>query len=91
MKISMEDQGTNMKLYYLNFTMVWVYAWLCLVVITFSGYLNVVMEASVLGTTVSCAFAELGLHTGFIVWKSQRENCRKYKDVNQQESEVEEL
>lgn len=82
----MKNQGTSMKLYLLNFIMVWLYAWSCFAIIAFSGRLNVTMDASVLGTTVSCAFAELGLHTGFIVWKCKVENCRKYKDVNRLES-----
>ena len=75
-----------MRLYFLNFIMVWLYAWACFLVIAFSGWLDVTMDASVFGITVSCAFAELGIHTGFIVWKCKVENCRKYKDVNRLES-----
>lgn len=88
----MKKQGMSMKLYILNFVMVWLYAWSCLSLTAFSGYLNITMDSGVLGITVSGAFAELGLHTGFIVWKCKVENCRKYKDVNRLEileSEVE--
>ena len=88
----MKKQGTSMRLYILNFIMVWLYAWSCLALTAFSGYLNITMDSGVLGITVSCAFAELGVHTGFIVWKCKVENCRKYKDVNRLEileSEVE--
>lgn len=88
----MKKQGVSMKLYILNFIMVWLYAWACLALTAISGYLNITMDSGVLGTSASCAFAELGLHTGFIVWKAKVENCRKYKDVNRLEileSEVE--
>lgn len=36
-------------------------------------------------------YAELGVHTGFYIWKCKVENCRKFKDVNrlrELESEV---
>ena len=32
-------------------------------------------------TIVMSAFAELGIHTGFIVWKAKVENCGKYPNV----------
>lgn len=41
------------------------------------------MDLSSYASGMPYAFAELGIHTGFIVWKAKVENCRKYKDVNQ--------
>lgn len=81
----MKKQGTSMKLYILNFVMVWLYAWACFAATALSGYLNITMDSGVISTSVSCAFAELGIHTGFIVWKCKVENCRKFKDVNRLE------
>lgn len=46
-----------------------------------SGYLEVT-DLSIVSVGVPAAFAELGLHTGFIIWKAKIENCRKNKDVN---------
>ena len=84
-------QGTNMRLYFLNLRIVWLCVLVCLAITVFSGYLGIT-DLSVLSTTITCAFAELGIHTGFIVWKSKVENCRKHKDVNRLESlESEEL
>ena len=81
----MKKQGTSMRLYILNFIMVWLYAWACFALSAFSVCRNAMIDTGVLGITVSGAFAELGLHTGFIVWKCKVENCRKYKDVNRLE------
>lgn len=84
-------QGTNMRLYFLNLRLVWICVSVCLLITVFSGKLGIT-DLSVLSTTITCAFAELGIHTGFIVWKSKVENCRKNKDVNRLSSlESEEL
>lgn len=84
-------QGFSNRLYLMNFRITWVFVCLCLVITVFSGKLEI-SDLSVLSTGITCAFAELGIHTGFIVWKSKVENCRKYKDVNRLESlESEEL
>lgn len=42
-------------------------------------------DLSPIGTIVPAAFLELGVHSGFMVWKAKVENCRKYKDVNRLE------
>lgn len=70
-----------MRLYYLNFKMVWSFAWFCFLLNALSGYLKIT-DLSIINIGLPCAFTELGIHTGFIVWKSKVENCRKYKDVN---------
>jgi hypothetical protein len=65
-------------------------------VVIFSGekYLGI-SDLSVIGYIVTSAFTELGIHTGFMIWKAKFENGRKYKDVNalmelQQEEPVQE-
>ena len=78
-------QGTNMRLYYLNFKMVWSFAWFCFLLNALSGFLKIT-DLSIINIGLPCAFTELGIHTGFIVWKSKVENCRKYKDVNRLKS-----
>lgn len=84
-------RGFNDKLYLLNFITVWVLVFLCYVLTIFSGYIGVT-DMSIASVGIPSAFAELGIHTGFLVWKSKVENCRKFKDVNSLEnleSEVE--
>ena len=81
MRISMFRQGTMNKLYFLNFKITWFFVFICVILTALSGYLGIT-DMSVLSSAVTCAFAELGVHTGFIVWKNKVENCRKNKDVN---------
>jgi hypothetical protein len=84
-------QGANMRIYFLNFKMVWTFTWFCFLLNVLSGYLKIT-DLSIINIGLPCAFTELGIHTGFIVWKSKVENCRKYKDVNRLASlESEEL
>lgn len=79
------------RLYWLNFKMAWLFVFTCLILTVFSGRLGI-MDLSIVTVGVPAAFGELGLHTGFIIWKHKVENCRKHKDVNQlQELEVMEL
>lgn len=50
------------------------------------------MDLAVINYGIPAAFAELGIHTGFIIWKAKTENCRKNKDESRLKSlEMEEL
>lgn len=69
------------KLYWLNFKMAWIFVFLCFLLTVFSGKLDVT-DMAIVNVGVPAAFTELGLHTGFIIWKHKTENCRKHKDVN---------
>ena len=76
------------RLYWLNFKMAWIFVFVCVLLTIFSGYLQIT-DLSIVTVGVPAAFTELGLHTGFIIWKHKTENCRKHKDVNAlQELEV---
>ena len=65
----------------LNFIVVWVFVALCLLLTVFSAF-YIISDLSVVSVGIPSAFTELGIHTGFIVWKAKVENCRKHKDVN---------
>lgn len=79
-----KKRGFMDRLYLLNFVTVWVFVCLCYVLTVFSGFCAI-SDLSIVSVGVPCAFTELGIHTGFIVWKAKTENCRKYKDVNKLE------
>lgn len=79
-----KNRGFMDRLYFLNFIVVWVFVSLCYLLTLFSGFCAL-SDLSIVSVGVPCAFTELGIHTGFIVWKAQRENCRKFKDVNESE------
>lgn len=74
-----KSRGFSDRLYVLNFITVWGFVIICVLLTVFSGILQIT-DLSIVGTGIPAAFAELGLHTGFIVWKAKTENIRKWKD-----------
>lgn len=86
MKWMLLKRGFSDRLYYYNFRAVWMFVAACYVLTALSGYLGVT-DLSVVSVGIPAAFAELSIHTGFIVWKAKVENCRKHKD----QSKVKEL
>lgn len=89
-RIRKRRRGFSERLYLLNLLLVWVYVFSIFWLTKNSGNLGI-MDLSSYASGMPYAFAELGIHTGFIVWKAKVENCRKYKDVNavqELESEV---
>lgn len=86
MKRLLFRRGFTDKLYYYNFRAVWVFVVACYILTAVSGYLGVT-DLSIVTVGIPAAFTELGLHTGFVIWKAKAENCRKHKDFSQMESE----
>lgn len=86
MKKLLFRRGFTDKLYYYNFRAVWVFTWCCFILTAVSGKLNIT-DMSIVTYGIPAAFAELGVHTGFIVWKAKNENCRKHKDYSMMEGE----
>jgi hypothetical protein len=89
MKRLLFKRGFSDKLYFYNFRAVWVFTGACYLLNALSGVLGV-SELAVITYGIPAAFAELGLHTGFIVWKAKVENCRKNRDYSKLE-ELEEM
>ena len=78
MKKLLLKRGFTDKLYFYNFVAVHVIIAAILVITALSGVLGI-MDLSPLSSIPQWAYAELGLHTGFIVWKAKEENSRKYR------------
>lgn len=72
-----KKRGFNDRIYLLNFIVVWVFVALCLLLTVFSAFYTI-SDISVVSVGIPSAFAELGIHTGFIVWKAKCENMSKY-------------
>lgn len=88
----MKKRSFTDKLYVFNLVASWLFIIICVLLTVFSGYLNIT-DLSIINIGIPTIFAELGVHTGFIIWKAKVENCRKFKDVNliqELESEVNE-
>ena len=74
-------RGFTDKLYYYNFRAVWLFVIFCYLLTALSGEKNLnISDLSIVSVGIPAAFAELGVHTGFIIWKAKTENCRKHKD-----------
>lgn len=86
MKQLLFRRGFTDKLYYYNFRAVWLFVAACFILTAASGYLGVT-DLSIVSVGIPAAFAELGVHTGFIIWKAKTENCRKHKDKSNEELE----
>lgn len=82
-------RGFSDKLYFYNFRAVWIFVIACFILNALSGFLNIT-ELAIINVGVPVAFAELGIHTGFIIWKAKVENCRKNKDYSKL-TELEEI
>ena len=91
MKEMLLERGFSDKLYFYNFRAVWLFTGACFLLNALSGLLDI-QELAVIVYGIPAAFAELGIHTGFIVWKAKVENCRKNKDYSKlEELEEQEL
>ena len=86
MKRMLFKRGFSDKLYYYNFKAVWIFTVACFILNTLSGWLDIV-DLAVINVGIPAAFAELGIHTGFIVWKAKAENSRKFSLKKDEESE----
>lgn len=89
MKRLLFRRGFTDKLYFYNFRMVWIFVFTCFVLNALSGVLGIA-DLAVITYGIPAAFAELGIHTGFMIWKAKTENCRKNKDYSKLE-EMEEI
>ena len=75
--MKLKDRGFSDKLYFLNFTITWIFVLICIVITLLSGYLNIT-DLSLVSYGIPTVFAELGVHTGYIVWKAKSENINKH-------------
>ena len=88
MKRLLFRRGFTDKLYFYNLRFAWLFTVACFILTAFSGenWLNI-GDMSIVSAGLPVGWGELGIHTGFIVWKAKAENCRKNKDFSQMESE----
>lgn len=70
-------RGFTDKLYLLNFVCVQLLVLLVVLLTAASGTLAI-SDMSALATIPPCAYTELGIHTGFVIWKAKAENMAKW-------------
>ena len=72
-----KKRGFTDKLYFLNLTLSWLFIIICIILTALSGRLGIT-DLSLVSVGIPAVFTELGVHTGFIVWKAKTENISKY-------------
>ena len=72
-----KKRGFTDKLYFLNLTLSWLFIIVCIVITALSGRLGIT-DLSLVSVGIPAVFTELGVHTGFIVWKAKTENISKF-------------
>ena len=80
-RIPSSKRGFTDRLYIYNVIFVTAVVVISFIAVFMSGWLG--LETSAISVIVPSAYAELSVHTGFIIWKAKCENARKYKDVNE--------
>ena len=76
-KGSLKFRGFTDRLYFLNLTLSWLFIIVCIVMTALEGRLGIT-DLSIASVGIPAVFAELGVHTGFIVWKAKTENMAKF-------------
>lgn len=72
-----KGRGFTDRLYFLNLTLSWLFIIICIVITIFSGKLGI-QDLSFISFGIPAVFTELGIHTGFIIWKAKTENISKF-------------
>ena len=80
-------RGFTDKMYLYNVIFVTVVVIVSFIAVFLSGKL--MLDTSAISVIIPSAYAELAVHTGFVIWKAKAENARKYKDVNVSSDEEE--
>lgn len=73
-------RGFTDRMYLYNVIFVTAVVIISFIAVFLSGKLMI--DTSSISVIVPSAYTELGVHTGFVIWKAKAENARKYKDVN---------
>lgn len=73
-------RGFTDRLYIYNVVFVTAVVIISFIAVFLSGKLMI--DTSAISVIIPSAYAELAVHTGFVIWKAKAENARKYKDVN---------
>ena len=80
MRRKKRKRGFTDKMYMYNVIFVTAVVIISFIAVFLSGKL--MLDTSAISVIIPSAYAELAVHTGFVIWKAKAENARKYKDVN---------
>lgn len=77
MKRFIRRRGFTDKLYFANLFLAWIFIVVCIIITLLSGVLGIA-DLSIVSYGIPAVFTELGLHTGFVIWKAKAENMQKF-------------
>ena len=77
---TVKRRGFTDKLYFLNFIITWVFVAVC-VVLTIISQVTGYTDLQIVSVGIPAAFAELSVHTGFIIHKARVENLAKHNKL----------
>ena len=80
-----KNRGFTDKLYLFNLIFVTAVVVISFIAVFLSGTFSI--DTSAISSIVPAAYAELAVHSGFIIWKAKEENCRKF-NINDKEEEI---
>ena len=72
-----KSRGFTDKLYFLNLAFAWAFTIFCMVITVIQSMVYIT-DFSIVIYGLPVVWAELSVHTGFIIWKSKAENMSKY-------------
>ena len=72
-----KSRGFTDKLYFLNLAFAWGFTIFCMVITVVQSMLYI-SDFSIVIYGLPVVWAELSVHTGFIIWKSKAENLSKW-------------
>ena len=70
-------RGFTDKLYFANLILAWIYTILCLI-FSLLGNVIGIQDYSFVSIVCPLVWAELTVHTGFVIWKAKIENLSKF-------------
>ena len=71
------NRGFTDKLYFINLTLTWIYTLLCMLFTLLGKHIGI-EDYSFVSIVCPLIWAELTVHTGFVVYKAKCENLRKF-------------
>ena len=77
----MKNRGVTDTLYLINLSLVWIYTFLSLI-LSILGPLIGILDYSFISIVCPLIWAEISVHTGFIIWKAKVENLSKWTGKN---------
>ena len=76
-----KSRGFTDKLYFTNLVFTWIYTLMCLIFSIMGSRIGI-EDYSFVSIVCPLIWAELGIHTGFIIHKAKVENVKKHLPLN---------